>query len=152
MDKHILARKALDKRLKPLRSIPMQTPPRGWLRAIREALGMTTRQMAERLGVSQPRITALEKAEAGGSVTLQSLRDAAQSLDCTLVYAIVPNDSLDALVRQQATMRADEELRRLNHTMRLENQALTPDDLSAERARLITEFVHGAPRRLWEKL
>lgn len=147
-----LARKHLDERLTPLRaSAEFVRPPRGWVRAIRDALGMTTGQLAKRIGVDQSRITKLERGEIEGSVTLKTLRQAAEGLGCTLVYAFVPDPSLDDLVRARAAEIADRELARVNHTMRLENQALTQRDLSAERQRLIAELLKGNPRRLWDE-
>lgn len=83
------ARRQLDKRLDPLRNHEgFARPPRGWIKAVREALGMTTAQLAERLGVSQPRAVAIEKAETTNSITLDSLQRAARALDCELVYAL----------------------------------------------------------------
>mgnify|MGYP006177738885 FL=1 len=59
-----LARKNLDRRLSPLRVDRIMMPSRGWTKAIREALSMTTRQLAERMGVAPSRVTTIEKAEA----------------------------------------------------------------------------------------
>lgn len=145
-----LGRKALEGRVAPFREQPFTRPPKGWLRAIRDALGMTTAQYAQRLGVSQPRISALEKSEIDETVTLATLRRAAEALDCRLVYMIIPNRPLDDTLRERATRRADEQLARVNHTMRLENQGLTPRDLELERARLIDELLRGDTRRLWD--
>ena len=125
-------------------------PPRGWVKAIREALGMTTAQLAARIGVSQPRITQLEKAETNGAVTLNTLRQAAEGLDCTLMYVLVPNASLDEIVRHQAEKVAALQLARTNQTMRLENQALHRSDLEAERARLVQSLLVENPRGLWD--
>lgn len=86
-----LARKQLDKRLNFVRSTDALTrPPRGWIKAIREALGMTTAQIARRMGVSQPRAVEIEKAEKTGAITLDTLERAARAMDCRLVYAFVP--------------------------------------------------------------
>ncbi|VAX03953.1 hypothetical protein MNBD_GAMMA20-319, partial [hydrothermal vent metagenome] len=86
-----VARRQLDKRLNLLRdSESFVRPSRGWIKAIREALGMTTTQLAKRLGVVQSRTVAIEQAEAKGSITLNSLEKAANALDCRLVYALVP--------------------------------------------------------------
>lgn len=150
MDARALARKNLEKRLAPWREQPPVTPSRGWLRAIRDALGMTTRQMAARMGAAPSRISAIEKAETHGGLTIKSLREAAEALDCTLVYAIVPNVPLDDLLRARAERRVDAELARLNQTMKLENQALTPSDLADERARMIARLLEGSPGRLWD--
>ncbi|WP_221214428.1 mobile mystery protein A [Sphingobium fontiphilum] len=150
MDNTALARKSLDRRFALLREADFAMPPRGWLRAIREALGMTVRQLASRMGAAPSRITALEKAEVTGSTTLKSLRAAAEAMDCTLVYALVPTSSLEDMVKERARLRAEEELRRVHHTMTLENQALTRDDLADERQRLIDNMLAGSLRGLWD--
>ena len=65
-------------------------PPAGWLRAIREALGMTSGVLAERLGVTASGARKLEQAEAVDAITLGTLRRVAEALDCDLQYALVP--------------------------------------------------------------
>lgn len=146
-----LARKNLEKRFAPLREADLMPPPRGWIRAIREALGMSTKQLASRLKVVPSRVTALEQAEVTDSTTLKSLRQAAEAMDCTLIYAIVPTHPLEEMLRARARILANEELARTNHTMRLENQALDPDDLTAAQERIIDELITGSLRRLWEQ-
>ena len=146
----LLARKNLDRRLTGLASDAMAMPPQGWLKAMREALGMSAQKLADRMGVSRPRVAMIEKAEMTGATTLKTLREAAEAMGCVLVYAIVPRTSLDQIVRDQAMKKADAELARLHHTMRLENQAMTPRDLSDERERLVRESRAGSPRRLWD--
>ena len=146
-----LARKHLDRRLNHFEPPgEFVRPPRGWVRAIREAIGMTGEQLARRVGVSQSRIMAIEKAEAGGSITLSTLAKVAEALDCTLVYAIVPNTSLDAIVNERARNVAGEQLARIDHTMRLEDQGVDAEDLLLERNRLAAELVRGNLRRLWD--
>jgi predicted DNA-binding mobile mystery protein A len=148
-DRSVLARKHLERRLSAWRGVDAARPPKGWVRAIRNAVGMTAVQMAARLGVVQSRITALEQAEANDAITLKSLRLAAEALDCTLVYALVPNKPLDDLLRDRAAQIADEQLARTHHSMRLEDQALDPRDLAEARTSLINELIHK-PQRLWE--
>ena len=149
MDRAALARKNLDKRFVLMREVPMSVPPRGWIRAIREALGLSTRQLAERMGSSQSWISVLEKAEVTGTTTLKSMRQAAEAMDCTLVYALVPTKSLGKTLLHRAELRAEDELRHLNHSMQLENQGMTSENLNAERNRLINELLAGPPRKLW---
>ena len=71
-------------------------------------------------------------------------------MNCAFVYAIVPVGTLDDIVRDQAAKKADVELARHHHTMRLENQAMDKRDLVAERERLTLEILVGSPRRLWD--
>jgi len=147
-----LARKHLDQRLSFLHGTSaLVRPPRGWVRAIRDALGMTAAQLAERLGVDQSRVTRLEKAEIEDAVTLRSLRQAAEAMNCTLVYAFVPDPSLDTIVRRRAQEVAEREVARIDQTMKLEDQALAADDLERERRRVTDALLSANPRRLWDK-
>lgn len=98
-------------------------PPRGWVRAVRDALGITSRQLAARMGLAQSTIIALEKGEAAGTVTLNTMREAAEALNCQLVYALAPRTSLTDMVQQRARALAKKKLARVRHTMRLEGQA-----------------------------
>lgn len=128
-----------------------QRPPKGWLRAIRNALGMTTRQLGARLGRAHSNVIALEKNEAADAITLKLLRQAAAAMDCTLVYALVPNRPLDEILRARAALVADRQLSPVSHTMALENQSLDHASLAAERERLIDELLRGDPQRLWDE-
>lgn len=128
----------------------VRRPGRGWIKAIREALGMTTAQFARRLGVKQPRIIRLEQAEIDGALTLESLERAAQALGCRLVYVLVPESPLSETMRARAAALADTRLASIEHTMRLEDQAVK-DNARREEAReqIIAEFLRK-PARLWD--
>ena len=145
------AARALDIRFEQVRNWSPARPPRGWLRAIRDALGLTTEQLAKRLGVSQPRVVALEKGEVDETVTLASLRRAAEALDCQLVYIMVPNRPLVDTLRERAETKADEQLESVGHTMRLENQSLTARDQRRQREVLIDQLLRGNLHRLWDE-
>lgn len=145
------ARRQLDKRLNTLISSgDFARPPRGWVKAIREALGMTTAQLAHRLGVSQPRAVAIEKAEAKGAITLDSLERAAQALDCRLMYVLVPRQPLETLVEARAQRLASKRLADTRHTMALEAQALDANDEREQHTRLVRQLVDQSGSALWE--
>ena len=151
MDTKALARKHLERRLAPLRDQQNLTrPPRGWIRAVREAFGMTTRQLAQRIGKVQSAVVEMEKSEARESISLATLRQAAEALDCTLVYALVPNRPIDDIRRARAADVASQQLARASHTMALENQSLDRAAQDAERERLIDALLRGSPARLWD--
>jgi predicted DNA-binding mobile mystery protein A len=148
-----LLRRTLDQRLAQLRPVAQLAakPPLGWIRSIRQSLGMTAAQLAERMGVSQPRIIALERAEAEGAVTLKSLKRAAEALNCRLVYAFVPNEPLEQVVRDRARVVAGERLAGVEHNMRLENQA-TSSEAQEERLQEASEqLAANAHGSLWAK-
>lgn len=145
-----LARKQLERRLAPLRKISLVAPAKGWIKAIRQSLGMTTRQLAARMGVAPSRISAIEEAEVTGSTTVKTLRQAAMAMNCSFVYAFVPIEPLDDIVRARATQKARNDVTRLDHTMRLENQELLKSDLDAEQERTIESILASSLRGLWD--
>ena len=146
------ARRQLDKRLDSLRGVKTnaQRPPRGWIKAIREALGMTTRQLATRIGVGQSRVVDIEKGEISGSITLDSLQRAARALDCEFVYAIVPRTSLESMVENRASTLAKNRTKAARHTMALEDQRLDEDDEREQVKELTRKLSEQSGSALWE--
>jgi predicted DNA-binding mobile mystery protein A len=146
------ARRALDDRLTPLRQgDELRAPSAGWIKAIRQALGMTTAQFGHRMGVSQPRAVELEQAEADRSVTLKSLERAAEALGCTLVYALVPKEPLEDRIQQQAERVARAHMAAAGHSMRLEDQGTGKAVEAREIKRLAAELLTRRPARLWDR-
>jgi predicted DNA-binding mobile mystery protein A len=68
----------------------LQASGGGWLRAMRLALGATSKETAGRMGVVVSDLYRIENAEARGAVELQTLRRAAEALGCDLVYGLAP--------------------------------------------------------------
>jgi predicted DNA-binding mobile mystery protein A len=148
----VTARRQLDKRLSLLSDAnSLARPPYGWVKAIREALGMTTAQLGKRLGVSQPRVVKIEKAEKDGAITLDSLERAAQALDCRLVYSLVPRKPLDDLVTERAKIIAKKRLETTGHSMKLEAQGIEASDENEQLKSLINKIVAQGGSMLWEE-
>jgi predicted DNA-binding mobile mystery protein A len=137
-------------KLRPLANTPR--PARGWVRAIRNTLGMTTRQLAARMGVSQPRIVMLEKAEVDRSITLESLERAAEALGCRVVYALVPEKPLGETLNERASQIADQQLVSIDQTMKLESQGVTNSRVRNELRKGLAEKLLRRPARLWDKI
>lgn len=127
-----------------------QPPLKGWIRAIRVALGMSGVQFAKRLGVSAPRVAILEKTEVTGRVTIRSVRQAADALGCVFVYALVPRGSLKETIRRQALEVAREQLKRTSHTMLLEDQQLSKDAMRNALDAAVEELLDAMPKDLWD--
>ncbi len=146
-----IARQQLDKTLSQFGSAKgIQAPVKGWIRAVREVLGMSGTQLAQRLKVSQPRIPKLEQDELSGAVTLKTMRQAAEALDCVFVYALVPRTSLEDTVRTQARKVAGERMQRVSHSMLLESQSLGQDEQRASLDAAVDELARETPRDLWD--
>jgi predicted DNA-binding mobile mystery protein A len=105
----------------PLRELAR--PPRGWIHAVREALGMSAAALADRLGITSGAVTRLEQSEAADRARLETLRRAADALGCDLVYLLVPRRPLTAVVQDRARELARLQVAAVEQTMRLEDQA-----------------------------
>src|ERR1017187_3814274 len=143
------SRTHLDERFEELGPVTRYSAPvRGWIKAIREALGMTTAQLAKRLGVKQRSVVAIEQSEAKGTIELATLRRVAEALDCTLVYALIPNQPLEAIVRDRARTFARRRREPIEHSMLLENQNVTPRDAELSLDEILRET---NPRLFWDE-
>ncbi len=143
------ARTALDEQFAEVNRHALTPPPRGWTRAIRNALGMTTAQMGRRLGISSSAIVQLEKSEVQGTAQLATLRRLADALECELVYAFVPRTSLANTVQRQAERQASRLVARANQTMLLEGQGLAATQLQRQIDDLVMQSLTSPT--LWDE-
>lgn len=137
------ARAALERDLRRHRDAPTVAPRSGWIRAIRDALGMSTSELAHRVGLTKGRVSQIERAEQDRSLTLDTLERVANALGCRVEYVLVPRQPLDDMVWEQAQAKAAAEIAAVDHTMALEDQR--PD---AESTR---QRIDGAARRYIDK-
>ncbi len=124
-------------------------PRAGWVRAIRESLGMSAAAFARRLGMTPVGVRKLESAEASDRITLASLRKLGQALDCELQYPLVPRTSLVQQVEDRAEMVARERLRPIAHSMALEDQAVQGQLNKLQLELAIKDLIEGSRRELW---
>jgi predicted DNA-binding mobile mystery protein A len=148
-----LVRAQLDAKLKRFRALSdVGTPKMGWIRAIRDALGMTGEQLAVRLNITKQRVERIEKEERLGGVTLKTLKKVAEALNCKFVYGFVPHEgSLEETVRKQAESIAQRQASRTNQMMRLEGQELSDKEKAKSLKTLISDITASAPKSLWDK-
>ena len=112
---------------------------------------MTTRQLAERLGMKQPSLVELENSEAAGNITVKSLERAAEAMGCRVVYALVPTKPLIETIKERASQLAKQKLAAVEQTMRLENQELHGQASQKEAERRLIEELLRRPARLWDE-
>jgi predicted DNA-binding mobile mystery protein A len=133
--------KQLDRALEPFRAARhVSRPSKGWIRSIREALGVSSGELARRLETSRQLPLQIEKGEAEDRITLKSLRAVANALDCDLIYALVPRaGSMQELLESRARAEAKNRVLGVEHSMALENQAVGKIDeaVEAEARRLV---------------
>lgn len=147
-----LAYKHLDRKLAKLEAVEDLTrPAHGWIRVVRDALGITTTQLAKRLKMSQPSVIGMEKAEQRGAISIDTLERAAHALNCKLIYVLVPNNSLEEMLRNQAKKVAKSRLERVSHSMHLEDQAVSSQAQKEKYESLVDELMRGNLHRLWDE-
>lgn len=150
-DHKIIAREQLEITLRRISKIAeVHRPHKGWLRAVREALGMSGKQFANRLGVKPPRITVLEKDELSGAVTLKKMQEAADALECDFFYALIPRESLTKTIHSQAESLAKKRIQSVSHTMLLESQQLSVSEQKKAIKAEVEKIMRQMPRELWE--
>lgn len=134
-------------KLKPLSAV--SPPPRGWISAIRAALGMNDHQLAARMNVTVDDVSAIQRDEINGHASLATLERAAAALNCRLVYAVIPAETLEQVLLKRAREVATARVEYVNHQMMLEGQQLTGEPLE----RLVQDEINdllSEPSAVWD--
>ena len=146
MDNKKILRRSYQKKFDTLKKAIITRPQQGWLKTIREFLGMTTTQLAKRLKISQPRIVAMEKNER--NVKISTMERIADVLNCDFTYAFIPREHIDDIIYNQAKKKAQKILNKVNKNMGLENQLAKTDELLKD---IIEELLDGNIARIWDE-
>jgi len=146
-----IQRDQLDRRLQRLKSQNSASPKQGWIRAVRESLGMSATQLASRLGITRQSFHRLEKNELSGAITLETLRKIADALSCDLNIALVPRTSLHSVIEARAREVAEKIIARTALHMDLEKQGTDSTFQKRRIKELADELVRTGDRRLWEE-
>ena len=145
MNRNMTIIRLLDKRFSGIDNELLKKPPQGWLKTIREALGMTSTQLARRMELSQPRVIQMEKNEK--NLKISTLERAAAALGCRLVYAIVPDEPIEQILQKRAREKASALIKKVNVNMALENQQVEAEQQIDE---LVSDLLGGSLSDLWE--
>lgn len=150
--KQKLIREQLEATLQQYSALSMvSAPQKGWIRAIRDALGMSAKQLAHRMNVTQQSVARIERDEPAGSLTIKTMRKTAEALNCQFVYGFVPKTSLEETVRAKVKQVAQKRLDQASQTMALEAQALSAEENQQVLSELIEELMKNPPSNLWDE-
>lgn len=126
-------------------------PNKGWIRVVREVLGISLKQLADRIGVNHSTVAEYEQREAKGTITLNSLRKAAEALDCELTYALAPkNGDFEDLRERQARLAAERMVERTSRSMELEDQEVSNKEKEEQIEELKRELLHEWDNSIWD--
>ncbi len=144
-------RQQLDSKLSPLKDIAASgMPKQGWIRTIREALGMSSTHLGKKAGLDQSRISRLENAEKQGNLKVSSLQKIAKALGMRFVYGFVPETTLEEVVRKQAKKIISQRMTRLDKTMQLEQQGLSDTEKKKAFQNMVDKLLMEHPKDLWD--
>lgn len=128
-----------------------EQPVRGWINYLRTGLNMSLAQLAKKMNITAASLSGIEQREQTKNITLKKLSDAAEAMNCRLIYAIIPKDgSLEKLIEKRALEAAKEIVLRTSHSMKLEDQENSSERIQKaikDRAELIK---HEMPKYLWD--
>lgn len=152
MKKQILILEHVEAKITQLKKAEdLVLPPAGWIYSIRQALGMSLRQLGNRMGITPQSVKEIEEREKNGTVTLKVLRQFGQSLNLKLVYGFIPTEgNLEKLIEQRAWELAKEIVTRTSASMKLEDQENKPDRLKKAVKEKAEELKLQMPKYLWD--
>jgi predicted DNA-binding mobile mystery protein A len=147
-----LLRAQIDKKVAVFSQLKAAPPPSaGWINAVRTALGMSLKQLGEKLSMSPQGVKDIERREKDGSITINALKDTAAALDMQLVYGFIPKEeTLEKTIEKRARQTAVKIVGRTSHTMHLEDQAVSQEELTRAVEEKTQEIINEMPKYLWD--
>ena len=138
----------VDRTAQQLESV--QKPSEGWLSVLRKALGMSGAEVAARMGVSRGAVYQAERNEREGAITINQMQKLAEAMGGRFVYVIIPEGSVEDVIRAQARRKAEARIRRASAHMALEKQSLPSAQTRQRIEELADELVRDMPPDFWE--
>lgn len=125
-------------------------PVRMQLRMLREALGMTQKQLAKRVGLKQNTIAMFEK-DGHVDFQLSTLIKLAKGLHAEVIVNIVPLENLNALVTRRAQAVAKKLLKVSRGSTAIELQLPGEKYNKSELKKLVAKILENHKGVLWEE-
>jgi predicted DNA-binding mobile mystery protein A len=134
---------------RPLGSINI--PEKGWIHTIRIALGMSLRQLSNRLRITPQSVKEIEVRESKGSITIKGLKEVGAALDMQLVYGFIPKDrTIEDMIERRTIEIAKSIVMRTSNTMQLEEQKNSKARIEKAIKNRAEEIKTKMPKYLWD--
>jgi len=138
--------KSYQEKFNNLKKVRIEKPLQGWIKTIRELLGMTTTQFSNKLKISQPRLVFMEKNEK--NLKLSTMEKIADELNCDFVYALIPRENINDIIYNRAKQKALQIVTKVNNNMMLENQLSENKEILEE---TIEELLNKKITKIWDE-
>jgi len=126
-------------------------PPIGWIKAIRNGIGMSMEQLGKKLSITKQGVMDIEKREKEGAITIKSMQEIAKAMDTQFVYGFVPKvGSLEQMIENRALEIASKIVERTSTTMKLEDQANSKERIEKAIKERASEIINKTPKILWD--
>jgi predicted DNA-binding mobile mystery protein A len=126
-------------------------PPIGWIKTIRNGIGMSMEQLGKKLSITKQGVMDIEKREKEGAITIKSMQEIAKAMDTQFVYGFVPNaGSLEQMIETRALEIATKIVERTSTTMKLEDQANSKERIEKAIKERASEIINKTPKILWD--
>ena len=126
-------------------------PPIGWIKAIRNGIGMSMEQLGKKLSITKQGVMDIEKREKEGAITIKSMQEIAKAIDMQFIYGFVPDaGSLDQMIEMRALEIAKTIVQRTSTTMKLEDQVNSKERIEKAIKERAAEIINKTPKILWD--
>lgn len=126
-------------------------PLKGWIWSIRKTLGMSSRQLARRTGLSQQRLSKIEQQEISGELKMSTIKKIAEGLNCVFIYALIPQTSINEMIREQAEKIVEKRFDRVNISMVLEDQEVYGNEKKKSIELAIEKLIDKMDKTFWDQ-
>jgi len=147
-----LIREQLDNKIIKLQVLEdIAVPPSGWIYAIRQALNMSLRQLAQRLSITPQSVKEIEEREKNSTISVKVLNQVATALDMKLVYGFIPKGkTLEKMIEIRAHQVAKQIVERTSIHMVLEDQENNQKRIEKAIRDKSEELMKEMPKILWD--
>jgi len=152
MKKQNLILEQTDRKILLLKKVDnLALPSTGWVFTIRQALGMSMRQLGNRMGITPQSVKEIEEREKNGTISLKVLKQFAKALDLKFIYGFVPiTGKLEDIIEKRALELAKEIINRTSISMKLEDQENNPKRIQNAIKEKADDLKLEMPKYLWD--
>jgi predicted DNA-binding mobile mystery protein A len=152
MKKQKLIMEQLDAKILQFKKIEnIVIPSSGWVYSIRQALGMSLRQLGNRMGITPQSVKEIEEREQNETISIKVLRQFGKSLNLKLIYGFIPQSgTLEEIIEKRAYDLAIEIVNRTSISMKLEGQENNPARIHKAIEEKANEIAREMPKYLWD--
>jgi predicted DNA-binding mobile mystery protein A len=141
----------LDKKFETFQVLKNNLPTKGWINLIRKTLKMSLRQLGNKMSITPQSLRGIEEREEEGTISLKTLKDAADALEMELVYGFIPKeDSLEKVIERRAHEMAKKIVSQTSVSMKLEDQENSKARQKEAVEELAGELKRELPKSLWD--